>query len=183
VAIGHTAAAPEQIRDAIKAGATLSTHLGNGCANELPRHPNVIWEQLAADELMASLIVDGHHLPPATVKAMVRAKTPERTLLISDAVSVAGCAPGSYEFSGETVQLSETGRVSQPGKPWLAGSSASLDQCLAKAARFTGLPFNDVLPMASSQPANYLSQQPAGRVTADWDAASCELRNLQVFDA
>ena len=77
-AIGHTAASPEQIRDAVKAGATLSTHLGNGCAMQMPRHPNVIWQQLAADGLWASFIVDGHHLPPATVKAMVRAKTPRR---------------------------------------------------------------------------------------------------------
>ena len=49
VAIGHSAASPAQIADAIAAGATLSTHLGNGCASVLPRHPNVIWEQLAAD--------------------------------------------------------------------------------------------------------------------------------------
>jgi N-acetylglucosamine-6-phosphate deacetylase len=183
VAIGHTAASPEQIRDAVKAGATLSTHLGNGCADQLPRHPNVLWEQLAADDLVASFIVDGHHLPPATVKAMVRAKTPERALLVSDAVSVAGCAPGTYEVSGETVVLSDTGRVSQPGKPWLAGSSASLDQCVANAARFTGLPFKEVLPMASTQPARYLGLQAAGRVTADWNAADCRLSNLKVFDA
>ena len=182
-AIGHTAASPEQIRDAVKAGATLSTHLGNGCANQLPRHPNVIWEQLAADELLASFIVDGHHLPPATVKAMVRAKTPERALLVSDAVSVAGCAPGTYEVNGETVVLSESGRVSQPGKPWLAGSSASLDQCVANTAKFTGLPFKEVLLMASVQPARYLGLQVAGRVTADWNAADCRLSNLKVFDA
>ena len=67
VAIGHTAATPAQIRAAVQAGATLSTHLGNGCAQLLPRHPNVIWEQLAADELTASFIVDGQHLPAATV--------------------------------------------------------------------------------------------------------------------
>ena len=63
VAIGHTAATPEQVRDAVRAGATLSTHLGNGCAQMLPRHPNFLWEQLAADELLAS-----HHrgrAPPA----------------------------------------------------------------------------------------------------------------------
>ena len=30
------------VRDAIAAGATLSTHLGNGCAAVLPRHPNMI---------------------------------------------------------------------------------------------------------------------------------------------
>jgi hypothetical protein len=58
VAIGHTAAAPGQIAEAIAAGATLATHLGNGCAQMLPRHPNVIWEPLAADAVFASLIVE-----------------------------------------------------------------------------------------------------------------------------
>src|SRR5260370_6417701 len=42
VAIGHTAASPEQVRDAVSAGATLATHLGNGCAEWLPRHPNFL---------------------------------------------------------------------------------------------------------------------------------------------
>jgi N-acetylglucosamine-6-phosphate deacetylase len=183
VAIGHTAASPAQIRDAIKAGATLSTHLGNGCATQMPRHPNVIWEQLAADELAASLIVDGHHLPPATVKAMVQAKTPGRTILVSDAVAVAGCAPGAYEFAGEAVVLGEDGRVSQPGAPWLAGSSASLDQCVARAAEFTGLPVKQVLPMASQQPARYLGLEAAGRVTAEWNGEDWRLSGIEVFDA
>ncbi len=183
VAIGHTAASPGQIRDAVEAGATLSTHLGNGCANQLPRHPNVIWEQLAADELFASFIVDGHHLPPATVKAMVRAKTPARSLLVSDAVTVAGCAPGTYELFGDQVVLSESGRVSQPGKPWLAGSSATLDFCVENAARFTGLTLEEVLPMATVQPARYVGLAAAGRVTADWNAADFRLENLKVFDA
>ena len=96
-------------------GATLSTHLGNGCAQDLPRHPNLIWEQLASDELFASLIVDGHHLPPATVKAIVRAKTPARTLLVTDATAAAGQPPGTYQLGGSTVELSPTGRVAAPG--------------------------------------------------------------------
>jgi N-acetylglucosamine-6-phosphate deacetylase len=181
-AIGHTAATPEQIRDAVKAGATLSTHLGNGCAGQLPRHPNFIWEQLAADELFATLVVDGHHLPPSTVKAMVRAKTARRTLLVTDAVAAAGCAPGNYEFNGMRVILSEDVRVFQPGTPWLAGSAITLDRAIANTVKFTGLSLEEVLPMASTQPAQYIGLQTAGRVTADWDAAECRLSNLKIFD-
>jgi N-acetylglucosamine-6-phosphate deacetylase len=182
-AIGHTTGSPEQIRDAVKAGATLSTHLGNGCAMQLPRHPNFIWEQLATDDLFASFIVDGHHLPPATLKAMVRAKTPRRTLLVTDAVAAAGCVPGTYELNGEQVVLSEDGRVFQPGAPWLAGAAITLDRAVANTVKFTGLPLDEVLPMASSQPAKYLGVQASGRVTADWNAADYRLSNLKVFDA
>src|SRR5438046_6898841 len=85
VAIGHTAATGQQIRDAVAARAKTSTHLGNGSHALLPRHDNYVWEQLACDDLWASVIADGHHLPPAVVKCLVRAKGVERTLLTCDA--------------------------------------------------------------------------------------------------
>lgn len=181
VAIGHTDATPEQIRHAIKAGASLSTHLGNGCAQHLPRHPNFIWEQLAADELMASLIVDGHHLPAATVTAMIRAKSPARTILITDAIAAAGCAPGRYELNGDIVELSENGRVSPPGKPWLAGSALRLDQAIVSTVKITGLPLETVWAMASTQPANYLGVQPTGKIMANWDLENLDLKISKVM--
>lgn len=182
VAIGHSDASPEIIRDAISAGATLSTHLGNGCANPLPRHPNLIWEQLAADELSATLIVDGHHLPPATVKTMLRAKKTARVMLVTDAISAAGCAPGEYQLNGERVTLDVTGKVSPQGKPWLAGSSLSMDRAVANTVKFTGLALENVLPMASTRPANFLRQKTSGEVTAEWHADKCELRVLSVSE-
>ena len=183
VAIGHTAATPQQIRDAIRAGATLSTHLGNGCAGVLHRHPNLIWEQLAADELMTSLIVDGHHLPPATVKTMIRAKTPARTILVTDAVAAAAQPPGSYEMGGTLLTLSADGQVRDQSGWWLAGSALTLDQAVANTVKFTGLPVEVVLPMASTQPADYMGMKTAGRVVAEWDAVAGCLRIMQTLDA
>jgi N-acetylglucosamine-6-phosphate deacetylase len=156
VAIGHTNATPERIADAIKAGATLATHLGNGCAQMLPRHPNVIWELLAADAVMASFIVDGHHLPPATVRAMIRAKGPHRAILVTDATAAAACPPGRYTIGGVACELDSHGRVSLPGTPYLAGSALTMDQAIANTARFTGLSIEEVIPMASTIPARYL---------------------------
>ena len=174
-AIGHTAATGQQIDDAVSAGATLATHLGNGCAQLLPRHPNAIWELLAADGVLASLIVDGHHLPPATVKAMVRAKGPGRTILVTDAIAAAGCAPGPYAIGGVECALGEDGRVSLPGTPYLAGSSLTLDRAIANTVRFTGLSIDEVIPMASTIPARYLGTTTAGTVTAEWDPDAGEL--------
>jgi N-acetylglucosamine-6-phosphate deacetylase len=181
-AIGHTAATPEQIARAIAAGATLATHLGNGCAQMLPRHPNVIWELLAADRVFASLIVDGHHLPPATVKAMVRAKGERRTMLVTDAVAAAGCAPGAYTIGGVTSQLTADGRVSLPGTPYLAGSALTLDRAIANTVRFTGLSIDAVVPMASTIPASYLGVTTAGTVVADWEPDRSELHIRRVVE-
>jgi N-acetylglucosamine-6-phosphate deacetylase len=176
VAIGHTAASPGQIADAVTAGASLATHLGNGCAAMLPRHPNPIWELLAADGVTASLIVDGHHLPPSTVKAIVRAKGAGKTILITDAIAAAGCAPGPYAIGGVDCVLGTDGRISLPGTPYLAGSSLTLDRAVANTVRFTGLPIDDVIPMASTMPARYLGTSTRGTVTAEWDAGAGELR-------
>jgi N-acetylglucosamine-6-phosphate deacetylase len=181
VAIGHSSASPAQIRDAVSAGATLSTHLGNGCESQLPRHANLIWEQLAADELTASLIVDGHHLPPAVVKVMVRAKTPARTVLVTDAVAAAGQPAGAYRMGGVAIELSEAGRVTLTGSDTMAGSALTLDRAIANTVRFTSLALEVVWAMASTQAAAAVGLATKGRVTAAWDEEACTLAVEQVL--
>jgi N-acetylglucosamine-6-phosphate deacetylase len=172
VAIGHTAAEPEQIREAVRAGATVSTHLGNGCPPVLPRHPNLILEQLAADELAAALIADGHHLSPSVVKVMVRAKSLARTLLVTDATAAAGRPPGRFQLAGMAVELSAAGRVTLAGTDRLAGSALTLDAAVANTARFLGGSLAEVWPLASSQPAAALGLAPAGRVRGRFEAGT-----------
>ncbi len=185
VAIGHSAATPEQVRTAMRAGATLSTHLGNGCANLLPRHPNLVWEQLAADEMTACLIVDGHHLPPATVKSMIRAKTPARTVLVTDAIAAAGQPPGRYVLGGVTVELDRAGRVTEPGAGHFAGSALHMNAAVANTVRFAGVPIAEALAMASTRPAAAVGLPTRGRIIADWnpDAFSLCLRSVNTETA
>ena len=180
VAVGHSDAKPERIRDAVRAGATLSTHLGNGCAPGLPRHPNLIWEQLAADELGACFIADGHHLPAATLKAMVRAKTPARSILVTDAPAAAAAPPGRYTLGELAIERSESGRVTLPNEGKLAGSALTLDAAVGRAAREVGIPIEEALAMASSRAAAALGTAPAGRVTGEWDEAEGRFRVRRV---
>lgn len=135
VAIGHTSATPEQIRGAVAAGATLSTHLGNGSHQMLPRHRNYIWEQLAADELYASMISDGFHLPDAVMKVFMRMK-PGKIILVSDATALTGMPPGDYvTHIGGDVTLTEEGKLHVKGNPdMLAGSGKSLLHCVETLA-------------------------------------------------
>jgi N-acetylglucosamine-6-phosphate deacetylase len=170
VAIGHSAASPEQIREGVRAGATLSTHLGNGCAGGLPRHPNLLWEQLAADDLSACFIADGHHLPAATLKSMVRAKTPARSILVTDATAAAAAPPGRYGLGELEVERGADGRVTLPREGKLAGSSLTLDDAVGRTARDTGLSIEEVLAMASTRPAAAVGAAPCGRVVGEWDA-------------
>jgi N-acetylglucosamine-6-phosphate deacetylase len=157
-AIGHTQATTGQLADAVAAGARLSTHLGNGAHAVLPRHPNYIWDQLADDRLWASLIADGHHLPPATLKCFLRAKTPERVILTSDAVALAGLPPGRYgSFGGRPVDVTPEGRVQLAGTPYLAGAGLPLIRGVENVVRHAGATLEQALRLATSNPSDFLS--------------------------
>jgi N-acetylglucosamine-6-phosphate deacetylase len=177
VALGHTAASGARIREAITAGARLSTHLGNGCSAVLPRHDNVIWEQLAADQLWASIISDGHHLPPAVVRCLVRAKTPARTILTCDASSLAGLPPGRYREWDQEFEVRPEGKVVLPGTAYLAGSAVFTDVCIGQAIRMVGVSLQEAIEMASARPRELLglpprrleAGMPAELVLFDWE--------------
>src|SRR5262249_53774543 len=166
---GHTGAAPERIRAAVKAGARMSTHLGNGAHAQIARHPNYIWEQLACDDLYASVIADGHHLPASVLKCMARVKGPDRLCLVSDAVALGGCAPGIYNDGRHEVLPS--GKIVLAGTPYLAGAGHLMEMCAANALRFTDLGMAGVAQAAGENPARILGLEGRkGRVSPGYDA-------------
>lgn len=156
VSIGHTHAGEEQIRRAVEAGARLSTHLGNGAHATLPRHPNYIWSQLAEDRLTAGLIADGHHLPAATLRSMLRAKGLDRCVLVSDATALAGCPPGRYRTPvGGEVELHASGRIDHVGSGLLAGSGLSLGYGVASVANDPAFGLAAAVDLATVNPGRF----------------------------
>jgi len=152
--IGHTRASAAQISDAVNAGATLSTHLGNGADAVLPRHPNYLWDQLAEDRLAASFIVDGFHLPPSFLNVALRAKGLERSLLVTDAVMPAGCSPGPYRLGDEVeVELHSDGSVRLAGGARLAGSALMMHRAITNVMKTAGLSLRDAISLATRNPA------------------------------
>jgi N-acetylglucosamine-6-phosphate deacetylase len=153
VSIGHTKATAGQIQDAVSAGATMSTHLGNGAHAILPRHPNYIWEQLAEDRLAAGFIVDGIHLPLSFLKVALRAKGVERAILVTDAVMPAGCPPGPYRLGEVDVVLHPDQSVRLAGGTRLAGSALRMDHAIANVMQMAGLTLREATTLATRNPA------------------------------
>ncbi|MCP4385187.1 MAG: amidohydrolase family protein [Hyphomicrobiales bacterium] len=183
VAIGHTDATPKQISAAVDAGATLSTHLGNGAAATLPRHPNFIWTQLADDRLTATFIADGHHLPADVLKAMIRAKGLDRAVLVSDVAAPGGQPPGLYDQPiGGRVELSADGRLAMAGTPYLAGAAVPLSVGIATAVRDAGVSLADALRMATDNPGRFVGNRgimtvgaPADLIRFTWHPGATDL--------
>ena len=150
VSLGHTNASEAQIDEAIRAGATMITHLGNGTPVTLPRHDNVIQRLLARDELTACLIPDGAHLPPFALRNFFRAKPAGKVLLTTDAMAAAGAAPGRYRIGRLEVE-SRDGFVRAPGSANLAGSCLAPADGVRNAARWLGVPTDEARAMFSGR--------------------------------
>lgn len=124
VSAGHCDPSHGLLGDAIEAGVSLFTHVGNGCPLEMARHDNIIQRVLAyADRLTLCWIPDGHHVPFFALRNYLRACDPARVIMTTDAMAAAGLGPGQYGLSGAEVEVDASGVARRPGSPYLAGST------------------------------------------------------------
>lgn len=169
ISLGHHLADDTALEKAVQAGARLCTHLGNGMPNMINRHQNPLWWQLACDDLTGSFITDGHHLPADYIKVALRAKTVKRFVVVSDAAHLAGLPPGDYEFQGNKVVLAPNGRIGFKDTPYLAGSSATMLQCMNYLASLNLLSEADLWKVGYDNPLRLIGRR-LGRQPADTPA-------------
>ncbi|MCB9206386.1 MAG: N-acetylglucosamine-6-phosphate deacetylase [Ignavibacteriales bacterium] len=163
VSIAHHNATSKQIHNAVKAGAKLSTHLGNGCANVIHRHNNPYWPQLANDELSISVIADNYHLTDDEIKTFYKVKGNDKSILISDMLDLAGMEPGIYLRGERKIKL-ERGGIRFPEENVLAGAVATLSEGVANIMNITNCSLNEAINMASKNPANLLELYSVGEI-------------------
>ena len=123
-----------------------------------------------------ALIVDGHHLPPSVAKSMMRAKTLDRCILVSDAVALAGMEPGIYAFAGKSVELTVERCVRLVGTEYLAGSAIELARGIENSIRFAGISLKEAVSLATLQPMRLLDakahvESETNLILFEWDAA------------
>ncbi len=162
VSLGHQLATEADLSRLAAAGAAALTHLGNGIPNMLPRHPNMMWAGLAEDRLTAMLITDGHHLPAQFIKTTLRAKGMDRVVVTSDASSMAGMPAGEYHSMGNRIVLEESGKLWNPDKQCLVGSSAMMFDCMNFLASLGLLQLEELLAVGFGNPLRLISIDPAG---------------------
>ncbi|QDU55729.1 N-acetylglucosamine-6-phosphate deacetylase [Aeoliella mucimassa] len=132
VSAGHCNPSADQLDRAIDAGLSMFTHLGNGCPLELSRHANVIQLALSrAEQLYLCFIADGVHVPFFALKNYLRAAGVERSIVVSDAISAAGCGPGRYSLAGQPVVVDANGATWCEDRSHLVGSAMTMSQACA----------------------------------------------------
>jgi N-acetylglucosamine-6-phosphate deacetylase len=150
VSVGHSNATAAETQAAIAAGAVSATHTFNAMRPLDHREPGILGIVLANDDLYSELICDGIHTDPGIVRLWWKAKGPERSILVTDAMAAAGMPEGEYQLGGFPVQVKD-GRATARGV--LAGSVLTLDRALANFIQFTGATIDQALRLLSSNPA------------------------------
>jgi len=163
VSLGHHNGSAEEIAAAVDAGASFVTHLGNGCANMIHRHNNPLWPQLAEDRLSAGLITDGFHLNKDEVQTFYKVKGDELTILVSDAVDLAGLPLGEYNRWGGVVELTAD-VVKFPAENVLAGAASPISKCVGNMIKFTGCSLESAINMATRNPARLIGLEDVGEI-------------------
>ncbi|BDG46671.1 N-acetylglucosamine-6-phosphate deacetylase [Parageobacillus sp. KH3-4] len=152
--IGHSDAVYEQVKTAIDAGVKHATHLFNGMRGVHHREPGVAGAVLMHDEVVCELIVDGIHVAPEMVRFAYKMKGCEGLILITDAMRAKCLGAGRYELGGQEVIVQGEKATLRDGT--LAGSILKLGDAVKNAMSFTGCALEDVIRMASWNPAKQL---------------------------
>src|SRR6478736_6797868 len=160
VSLGHSDATAEQANAAFDRGARAVTHLFNAMRPFLHRDPGIAGAALARDDVIVSIILDGIHLAPETAKTVWRA-APGRMALVTDAITGAGVADGSYSLGNLDVHVHE-GTVRGPDGV-LAGSVLTMIEAVRNLHEL-GVPIEDAVGAATSTPARVLGDPQLGRL-------------------
>jgi N-acetylglucosamine-6-phosphate deacetylase len=149
--IGHSGASYEQVIEAADHGVKQATHLYNGMLGLYHRNPGTVGAILTDDRIFAQIIADGVHVHPAMIKLAVMAKGVSRIILITDSIRGTGLPDRDYDYYGQ--KFTVTDGIARTPEGGLSGSTLTLDQALRNMIKFTGMPLNEILPMATSVPA------------------------------
>lgn len=154
VAAGHSDADYETVRAAIDAGVTGFTHLFNAMSQLTNRAPGMVGAALEDSSTYAGIIVDGHHLHPATFRAGLQAKGTDRLMLVTDAMPTVGAEHDEFMLQGRAIRRDGDKLLSQDGI--LAGSTLTMASAVANAIEQGHLDLPGAVRMASTTPAQFL---------------------------
>lgn len=184
ISVGHSDATLEQTQRAIEAGASHATHVFNAMRPLDHREPGILGAALSDDRLSAEVIADGVHVHPDMVKLLVKAKSVDRTLLVTDAISATGMGDGTYQLGGFQVQV-RGNRCEYEGR--LAGSVLTLDRAVRNMADFANIALHSAVQMASLNPAKLLGLNDRGAIrvgaVADMNVLSADGQIVKTFHA
>ena len=175
VCAGHTAGGYEDMEAAIEQGLAGFTHLFNAMTPLSSRAPGVVGAALDDVNSWCGIIVDGHHVHPATLKVAIAAKTAGKMMLVTDAMPTVGASRKAFTLKGEEIQA--TNGICATADGTLAGSDLDMASAVRNTVELLDQPLEEALRMASLYPAEFLGiADRLGRIATNFEA------NLNLLD-
>jgi N-acetylglucosamine-6-phosphate deacetylase len=171
--IGHSAAVLDEARAGYAAGATSTTHLFNAMSGLDHRSPGLAVAALLDDAAYVELIADGIHVHPGVWPLVTRLKPPDRLLLVSDAIALAGTGDGRGWIGGLQVEVVGE-RATLAGTSTLAGSVIALDSAVRNLVA-SGVALPIAVAAAGRNPLGLLGIRDRGRIAVGQRADLVEL--------
>ncbi|OJJ46305.1 hypothetical protein ASPZODRAFT_2099565 [Penicilliopsis zonata CBS 506.65] len=155
--IGHSDATYEQGLVATGAGATMVTHLFNAMRPFYHRNPGIfgLLGQSERPRPFYGVIADGIHLHPTSIKIAYTAH-PTGLVLVTDAMKLCGLPDGVYEWTNGERIVKTGARLTLEGSDKIAGSSATLIECVNNFRRWTGASTAEAIAAVTATPARML---------------------------
>lgn len=151
-ALAHSDATYDQAKKAVEAGATIFVHVYNGMSGLHHREPGMVGAALDLKDVFAEVICDGHHVHPAAVEIVMKARGVDGTVLITDCMRAGGQGEGDSRLGEfEVVVKDGTARLKHNGS--LAGSILELIQAVEHIVEWGLASLPDAVRMASLAPA------------------------------
>lgn len=167
--LGHTNATYHQAAEAIEQGVSHATHLFNQMTGLHHRDVGAAGAALLHEQVYTEMIADGIHISPEMVKLAIKLKGLEKTILITDAMRAKGMDDGQYDLGGQEVTVK--GSEARLADGTLAGSILKMNEAIKNVCDFTGYTLQQVVQMASANPAKQLKiYDRKGSITVGKDA-------------
>ncbi|HET8899838.1 MAG TPA: N-acetylglucosamine-6-phosphate deacetylase [Rhodanobacteraceae bacterium] len=174
VAAGHTAGDWASTRAGLVAGVRGFTHLFNAMTPFGSREPGVVGAALEDPDSWCGIIVDGHHVHPASLRVALAAKARGKLFLVTDAMPPVGADEPRFDLHGEAIEIRDG--VCQTASGTLAGSALDMATAVRNTVELLGVPLDEAVRMAASYPADFLGvADRRGRIAAGLQADFVEL--------
>ena len=166
VSLGHSNCTYEVAMAAFEAGATKVTHLYNAMSPLLSRAPGLVGAALDHPKVWTGVIADGHHVSFPSLRVAIRAKGPDKTILVTDAMPPVGSPEQRFQLGGDRIVV-ENGVCVRQQDGVLAGSALDMATAVRNCVKEMGFSHAEALRMASTNPATFLGlEQELGHVRA-----------------
>lgn len=166
ISAGHSNAAYDEAKTGFANGITAVTHLYNAMSPLQHRQPGLVGAAMDDENVMASIIPDGHHVDYAALR-IAKQVMKERLFVITDAVTDTTEGYYQHKRAGDKYEADSI----------LSGSALTMAKAVQNLVNFGQIELGEALRMCSLYPANVLRMKEHGRI-----GVGCNARMLVMND-